>query len=241
MNILSVIPARYASSRFPRKPLAVIGGKPMIQWVYETVVASGVFDHVIVATDHPDIAATVSGFGGVVELTRADHASGTDRVAEVSARHPDFDVVANVQGDQPFVPSETLAALVRPFRDGEHVEMTTVGCPLADEFVGDPNTVKVVCNRRGFALYFSRASIPHYRERHKAPVYHHLGLYAFRRSFLAVYAGLPPTPLEKCEQLEQLRVLEHGYAIRVVPSVGTGVEVNTPADLDQANTRYRTS
>jgi len=213
----------------------------MIQCVYETVAASGVFDHVIVATDHPEIVSTVVGFGGAVELTRADHASGTDRVAEVSARHPEFEIVANVQGDELFVPSETLAALVGPFRDGEDVEMTTVGCPLADEAVGDSNTVKVVCDRRGFALYFSRASIPYYRERHAVPVYHHLGLYAFRRSFLAVYAGLPSTPLEKCEQLEQLRVLEHGYAIRVVPIVGTGVEVNTPADLDRANIRYRTT
>lgn len=235
MNILAVIPARYASQRFPGKPLARIDGRPMIQWVYEATRGSEVFQQVVVATDDERIAEAVRAFGGEVEMTSPRHATGTDRVAEVAARCPEADVVANVQGDQPFVTPEMLRRLVAPYLAGERPDMTTLACEIADSSLeDDPNTVKVVCSRSMRALYFSRASIPHYRERHNAPVYHHLGLYAFRRDFLQTYTTFQPTPLEQCEQLEQLRVLENDGHIRVSLAEKHVLEINTPEDLARA-------
>ncbi len=232
MEILAVIPARYNSQRFPGKPLAKLGDRPTIEWVYQATKQCSVFSEVIVATDSDAIAESVSKFGGKVEMTRSDHLSGTDRVAEVASRHSNVDVVVNVQGDQPFVTAKMLTQLVSPYLTGENPEMTTLACPLErEEAYADPNTVKVICDRNQNALYFSRAPIPYYRYQHQAPVYHHLGLYAFRRDFLKTYAQLSPTPLEQCEALEQLRVLEHGYRIRVCPTSTATLEVNTPNDL----------
>ncbi|WP_017663309.1 3-deoxy-manno-octulosonate cytidylyltransferase [Baaleninema simplex] len=235
MKILAVIPARYQSQRFPGKPLVRLGERPMVQWVYEAACQCPLFDRVVVATDNDKIADCVREFGGRVEMTRDDHLTGTDRVAEVAERYPEMEVVANVQGDQPFVTPQSLSQLLDPYLQGETPEMTTLGCPLDSEAdYRDPNTVKVLCDVRGHALYFSRAPIPYYRNRGSAPVYHHLGLYAFRQDFLAEYAKLTPTPLEQCEGLEQLRVLEHGYAIRVCQTEKAAIEINTPDDLDKA-------
>ncbi|MGC9502632.1 3-deoxy-manno-octulosonate cytidylyltransferase [Baaleninema sp.] len=235
MKILAVIPARYQSQRFPGKPLVRLGERPMVQWVYEAACQCSLFDRVVVATDNDKIADCVREFGGNVEMTRDDHPSGTDRVAEVAERYRDMEVVANVQGDQPFVTPESLVHLLEPYVRGEMPEMTTLGCPLeSDGDYQDANTVKVVCDVGGHALYFSRAPIPYYRNRGVAPVYHHLGLYAFRQDFLAEYAKLTPTPLEQCEGLEQLRVLEHGYAIRVCQTEKAAIEINTPEDLEKA-------
>ncbi len=235
MNILAVIPARYGSQRFPGKPLHNLGGRPMIQWVYEAASRSPVFSEVIVATDDQRIYDCVKRFGGQVRMTRADHPSGSDRVAEVAKDFPQAEVVVNVQGDQPFVRSENLSLLVAPYLAGESPEMTTLACLLATpDALKDPNTVKVILNQKLQAIYFSRASIPYFRQQRPAPVYHHLGLYAFRRDFLDVYTTLTPTPLEECEQLEQLRVLENGYTIRVNIAQKPDIEVNTPADLVHA-------
>lgn len=236
MDILAVIPARYNSSRFPGKPLAMIGNRPMIERVYTAAKSCAHFQKVIVATDNQLIADCVEGFGGEVAMTSSEHTTGTDRVAEVAARYPHIDAVANVQGDQPFVTAEMLTELVRPYLDGELPSMTTLACPL-DPQLGytDPNTVKVLCDRASNALYFSRAPIPYFRNPGFAPVYHHIGLYAFERSFLAQYAQLEPTPLEACEALEQLRVLEHGFTIRVCLTNQAVLEVNTPEDLHKAN------
>jgi 3-deoxy-manno-octulosonate cytidylyltransferase (CMP-KDO synthetase) len=235
MQILAVIPARYASQRFPGKPLAMIGERPMVQWVYEAAKRTPVFSNVVVATDNESIAACVRGFGGAVEMTRSDHATGTDRVAEVAQRYAEMQVVVNVQGDQPFVTPDMLTRLVAPYVEGASPEMTTLACPL-DPATGytDPNVVKVVCDRHGRALYFSRAPIPYYRQAGPAPVFHHLGLYAFRRDFLLHYAQLAPTPLEHAEALEQLRVLEHGYTIVVCQTPTSVLEINTPEELVQA-------
>jgi 3-deoxy-manno-octulosonate cytidylyltransferase (CMP-KDO synthetase) len=235
MQILAVIPARYASQRFPGKPLAMIGERPMVQWVYEAAKRTPVFSTVVVATDNETIAACVRGFGGAVEMTRGDHATGTDRVAEVAQRYAEMQVVVNVQGDQPFVTPDMLTRLVAPYVEGASPEMTTLACPL-DPATGytDPNVVKVVCDRHGRALYFSRAPIPYYRQAGPAPVFHHLGLYAFRRDFLLHYAQLAPTPLEHAEALEQLRVLEHGYTIVVCQTPTSVLEINTPEELAQA-------
>ncbi len=235
MKILAVIPARYRSQRFPGKPLAMIGDRPMVQWVYEAASSCPVFERVVVATDSEKIAECVDGFGGKVEMTRSDHPTGTDRVAEVAQRYPEMEAIANVQGDQPFVTAQMLAQLVSPYLRGESPEMTTLACPLdMDTGYADPHVVKVICDRVGRALYFSRAPIPYYRNSIEAPVFQHLGLYAFRRDFLTKYAQLTPTPLEQCEGLEQLRVLEHGFAIRVCQTEKAVLEINTPEDLAKA-------
>ncbi|GAP97605.1 3-deoxy-manno-octulosonate cytidylyltransferase [Leptolyngbya sp. NIES-2104] len=232
MQILAVIPARYDSVRFPGKPLVKIGDRPMVQCVYEAAQRCSAFTKVVVATDSEKIADCVRSFGGVVEMTRSDHATGTDRVAEVAERYPEMIAIANVQGDQPFATPEMLTQLVSPYLRGELPEMTTLACPLNSETgYADPNVVKVICDRHDQALYFSRAAIPYLRNPGAVPVYHHLGLYAFSRDFLAHYAKLTPTPLEQCEGLEQLRVLEHGYRITVCQTAIAVPEINTPEDL----------
>ena len=236
MQILAVIPARYDSQRFPGKVLVKIGDRPMVQRVYEAAKSCPDFSKVIVATDSQLVADCVLQFGGEVEMTRSDHTTGTDRVAEVAERYPEMIAVANVQGDQPFVTPQMLSQLISPYLRGELPDMTTLACPLdlkAD--YPDPNTVKVICDRNGNALYFSRAPIPYFRNSVEVPVFHHLGLYAFRQDFLAKYAQLEPTPLEQCEALEQLRVLEHGFEIRVCQTEKATVEINTPEDLIKAN------
>ena len=234
MKILAVIPARYDSQRLAGKVLALIGDKPMVQWVYEAAASSNIFTKVVVATDSQQVVDRVKTFGGEVELTSSEHTTGTDRVAEVAARYPEFSVVVNVQGDQPFVTPQMLSELVMPYLEGEQPEMTTLACPLDRDAYNDPNSVKVLCGQKHQALYFSRSPIPFYRNQVKVPVYHHLGLYAFRQDFLETYTQLPATPIEQCEGLEQLRVLEHGYTIRVCQTAKAVVEVNTAEDLIKA-------
>ncbi|NEP22333.1 MULTISPECIES: 3-deoxy-manno-octulosonate cytidylyltransferase [unclassified Moorena] len=237
MKILAVIPARYGSQRFPGKPLVKIGDKPMVQRVYEAAKCCPDFGKVVVATDDQRIVDCVQQFGGVVEMTRSDHETGTDRVAEVAERYPEMVAVANVQGDQPFVTPQMLTQLVSPYLKGDSPEMTTLACPLNFESgYSDPHTVKVLCDQHSHALYFSRSQIPYLRNHGKSlPVYHHLGLYAFDRRFLAQYAQLSATPFEQCEALEQLRVLEHGFQIRVCLTQKAVLEINTPEDLAKAN------
>lgn len=238
MEILGVIPARMGAVRFPGKPLADLAGRPLVQWVYEAASSASVLDRVVVATPDVAIIEAVEAFGGEAVLTDDGHATGTDRVAEVAATTT-ADVVVNVQGDQPFVTSEMIRQLVAPFAgeaaDKADLVMTTLGAPLhpADR-LADSNIVKVVCDLRGNALYFSRSAIPHRCQLVDAPVLHHLGLYAFARPFLAAYRKLPSTPLERCEGLEQLRALEHGFRIRVCPTDVPAIEVNTPEDLADA-------
>jgi 3-deoxy-manno-octulosonate cytidylyltransferase (CMP-KDO synthetase) len=237
-KILAVVPAREAAKRFPGKPLADLRGRPLVQWVYEAAKRCPAFDAVVVATDSERIAEAVRGFGGEVELTRDDHASGTDRVAEVAERRPGHDVVVNVQGDQPFATPEMLTALVQPYLDGETPAMTTLACPLdTREAWDDPNVVKVVRDLDGNALYFSRSSIPHSRDGGPYEgALHHLGLYAFTRDTVLRFPSLAPTPLEAEERLEQLRALEHGVRIRVALTDRPALEINTPDDLERANT-----
>jgi 3-deoxy-manno-octulosonate cytidylyltransferase (CMP-KDO synthetase) len=236
MKILAVIPARYNSQRFPGKVLVKIGDRPMVQCVYEAAKSCRDFSKVVVATDSQLVADCVRQFGGEVEMTRSDHTTGTDRVAEVAERYPEMTAVANVQGDQPFVTPQMLSQLIAPYLQGESPDMTTLACPLnLKTGHQDPNTVKVLCDRHDRALYFSRAAIPYFRNSGAVPVFHHLGLYAFRQDFLAKYARLTPTPLEECEALEQLRVLEHGFEIRVCQTETASLEINTPEDLIKAN------
>jgi 3-deoxy-manno-octulosonate cytidylyltransferase (CMP-KDO synthetase) len=240
--ILAVIPAREAARRFPGKPLADLAGRPLVQWVYEAAASCPSFREVIVATESETIAERVRGFGGRVEMTSPDHPSGTDRVAEVAERHPEAAVVANVQGDQPFATPEMLTALVAPYRAGETPQMTTLACPLVDlAWWEDPNVVKVVRGVDGYALYFSRSSIPHGAADEGSVVrpLHHLGLYAFTRETVLRFPSLPPTPLEHQERLEQLRALEHGIRIKVCDTDRPVMEVNTPEDLEAAEELMR--
>lgn len=235
MKILAVIPARYDSQRLPGKVLSKIDDRPMVQWVYEAAQSCPDFAQVVVATDSEIVADCVAKFGGKVEMTSSEHSTGTDRVAEVAKRYPEMTAVANVQGDQPFVTPEILSQLISPYLRGESPEMTTVACPLdMDTGYNDPNTVKVLCDQRNCAIYFSRSPIPYFRNPVKVPVFHHLGLYAFRQDFLEQYTQLKPTPIEACEGLEQLRAIEHGFAIQVCLIEKALMEVNTSDELLQA-------
>jgi 3-deoxy-manno-octulosonate cytidylyltransferase (CMP-KDO synthetase) len=235
-HTVAVIPARYASTRFPGKPLADVAGRPMIEHVYRRAAAARNVDAVIVATDDRRIADAVTRFGGDVRLTSADHLTGTDRLAEV-ASDLDCDLVVNVQGDEPMIEPDAIDAAIEPFRDDLALRMSTVCTRLPHgtaQRIDDPNVVKVVTDRRGFALYFSRSPIPHRRGPLDAGAgpFKHLGLYVYRREFLLQIAALAPTPLERSESLEQLRVLENGFAIRVVETKHDSIGVDTPEDLD---------
>lgn len=242
MKTAIVIPARYASSRLPAKPLLRETGKYLIQHVYERACESRA-DTAIVATDDQRIFDAVKSFGGNVVMTRDDHPSGTDRVAEV-AEQLDADIIVNVQGDEPMIEPSTLDLLSRLLERDHEAQMATLATPIASaELWRDPNCVKVVCDKRGGALYFSRSPIPFVRD--GLPDFtskrflQHLGLYAYRREFLLKLAKLPPEPLEITEKLEQLRVLALGERIQVgvVPSAHRGVD--TPADYQRFVDSYR--
>lgn len=209
----------------------------MIEHVYRRAAAARNVDAVIVATDDPRIVETVTRFGGDVRLTRADHLTGTDRLAEIAAAL-DCDLVVNVQGDEPLIEPDTIDAAIEAFREDATLPMSTVctRLPQTDRHaIDDPNVVKVVMDRRGFALYFSRSSVPHRRgpQDSGAGPFKHLGLYVYRREFLLQIAALEPTPLERSESLEQLRVLENGFAIKVIETKHDSIGVDTPADLDR--------
>jgi 3-deoxy-manno-octulosonate cytidylyltransferase (CMP-KDO synthetase) len=229
-----------ASSRLPGKPLALIEGQPMIRWVWEAVRAVPAIGEACVATDSDEVRQAVEAFGGRAVMTRSDHKSGTDRVAEV-ARHLGADVVLNVQGDEPLMRPDVLAALVHGFT--RERPPGTAGCPMGTLVAPvadpaetmDPGRAKVVCRRDGRALYFSRSPIPYDRDRRGGvKVYKHIGVYAFRRDFLLEFASLPASELELAEQLEQLRALENGHDIMTVPVCYDGFGVDTPEDLERA-------
>jgi 3-deoxy-manno-octulosonate cytidylyltransferase (CMP-KDO synthetase) len=231
-----VIPARYESSRFPGKPLALIAGKPMIEHVYRRAEAAPRVSRVIVATDDVRIAEAVAAFGGEAIMTSADHSTGTDRLAEV-ARTLDCEIVVNVQGDEPLIAPAMIEQVITPLAGDSAAMMSSLRTRLTSlaEYL-DPNVVKVVVDRQDVALYFSRAPIPHARgvEGATAPpdsAWRHVGLYAYRRAFLTLLSTLPPTPLEVTERLEQLRALEHGYRIVVPETTHRSIGVDTPSDL----------
>jgi 3-deoxy-manno-octulosonate cytidylyltransferase (CMP-KDO synthetase) len=235
MKIICVIPSRISSTRLPRKPLLPIQGKPMIQWVYENALRCDLLDDVVVATDSHEIADVILNIGGKVVMTDPDIPTGSERAAAVAEQYDDVDVVINLQGDEPFIKPSMLEQLVAPYLAGETPDMTTLANPLDFETeYRDAGAVKVITDLHGNALYFSRAPIPYFRAQTKAPVYHHMGLYAFRYDFLQLYRTLPQTPLEKAELLEQLRVLEHGYRIRVCLTDEKTLEINTPEEYELA-------
>jgi 3-deoxy-manno-octulosonate cytidylyltransferase (CMP-KDO synthetase) len=240
VKVVALIPARYGSTRFPGKPLALLRGKPMIQHVYEQTLQVRGLDRVLVATDDERIARAVTAFAGEVVMTRSDHPTGTDRLAEVAAGLT-AEIIVNVQGDLPFFPpimvEDALAALTR----AADAVMSTVKTPITTlEEWHNPNVVKVVTDRNGYALYFSRSPIPFYRDQsglrgQKDMLgYRHIGLYVYQRDFLLTFTRLPPAPLEEAEKLEQLRALEWGYRISVSETAQPTVEVDTPEDLRRA-------
>ncbi len=239
MKFMAIIPARYASTRFPGKPLAVLGGKTVIQRVYEQV--SSVLSEVYVATDDQRIYDCVEGFGGKAVMTREDHKSGTDRIEEaVEKIGTDADVIINVQGDEPFIQPSQVETLMHLF-DASETQIGTLGKLFESmEAVENPNSPKIVTDNRGFALYFSRSVIPYIRgiERNdwfgQYPFLKHLGIYAYRREVLAEVTRLPQSSLEKAESLEQLRWLQNGYRIRVGLTDVETIGIDTPEDLQRA-------
>lgn len=240
---VAIIPARYASERLPGKPLADIGGKPMIQHVYERASRARLLDAVCVATDDERIAAAVRAFGGTAILTPADIRSGSDRVARAAQSLEDAGIIVNVQGDEPLIDPGMIDEAVEPLlRDRSLDAATLVRQVQAAEELMNPAIPKVVLDREGFCLYFSRSPIPFVRDipadcwHSSATFFKHIGLYVYRRAFLLTYASLPQTPLERAEKLEQLRILEHGYRIKGVVTVHDSVPVDTSEDLDRVRT-----
>jgi 3-deoxy-manno-octulosonate cytidylyltransferase (CMP-KDO synthetase) len=250
MKITAVIPARYASTRFPGKALADIGGKPMIQHVYERTCKASLVSRVIVATDDPRIADAVSLAGGEAIMTSTSHETGTDRLAEVVSGL-DTDLVVNVQGDEPLIDPAMIDQAIEPFLSCPDLRMGTLKTRVRclHDFLS-PNVVKVVTDAVGNALYFSRSPLPFFRDKWqdlkdesfasgKLLCFKHVGLYVYRRDFLLEFAAMPPTFLEISEKLEQLRAIENGVPIRVVETEFTSIGVDTPDDLVKAQERYR--
>jgi 3-deoxy-manno-octulosonate cytidylyltransferase (CMP-KDO synthetase) len=236
---VAVIPARFASTRLPGKALAEIGGVPMIVRVWRQTRKAQLLSRVIVATDDERISRAVRDAGGEVEMTASSHATGTDRIAEV-ARRISAPIYINVQGDQPFVSPADIDALVEAMQREPELMMATLGTPIAglDEWK-NPNKVKIVCDRQGYALYFSRSPIPFLRDAAGVPpgAMRHVAIYGYRRDFLLHFDELEQGRLEKTEKLEQLRAMEHGYRIRVIASSAASLEVDTPEDLALAINR----
>ena len=261
MSAIVIIPARFASTRFPGKPLALLKGLPVIQHVYQHAMRSSLADDVVVATDSRMIFENILSFGGKAVMTRGDHASGTDRIAEV-ANSMNYDIIVNVQGDEPLIEPEMIDDVISVL-DDPRASMGTLAVRIKDQReIFDPNVVKVVFNRDGFAFYFSRAPIPYHRELFSAKarkcgssdapgrdefhpselpnfqasellMFKHIGVYSYRRAVLAQLSELPESGLENIEKLEQLRALEHGFTIKIKETVHETFGVDTPEDLER--------
>jgi 3-deoxy-manno-octulosonate cytidylyltransferase (CMP-KDO synthetase) len=232
-SVLAIIPARYHSTRLPGKALLDIGGRPMIEHVYRRACAARSIDGVVVATDDDRIAAAVEQFGGAALLTSSAHPSATDRLAELAATMA-CGIVVNVQGDEPMLDPRVIDDTVAVMQAAKTIEMATAARPLHAGELANPHVVKVVTDQAGFALYFSRAPIPYARDSAAEGISRaHIGLYVYRRDVLLRLAHLPPTPLERAEALEQLRALEHGIRIKVVPTTYQSVGVDTTEDLER--------
>lgn len=236
MKVAAFIPARYGSTRLDGKPLADIGGKPMVQWVYERASKARLVGSVTVATDDERVLKAVEAFGGTAVMTSPLHKSGTDRIAEAAAG-VEADVIVNIQGDEPMIEPGMIDAAIEPILNDAALLVSTLKTRIIDEEEYlDPHSVKVATDSNGFALYFSRSPIPYSRKPFKdlspAP-YKHIGLYVYRRDFLFVFSGLAHTALEDAEGLEQLRALESGFSIKVVETPFNPASVDTPEDLER--------
>ncbi|HAO94357.1 MAG: 3-deoxy-manno-octulosonate cytidylyltransferase [Deltaproteobacteria bacterium GWB2_55_19] len=243
MRVEAFIPARYGSTRLEGKPLADIAGKPMIQRVYEMAKEARLVDSVTVATDDKRIADAVASFGGRVVMTSASHRSGTDRIAEAAGRS-EAAIIVNVQGDEPLIDPGLIDSAVRPMLEDPSIVLCTLKTRITDEeeFL-NPNAVKVVTDRDGYALYFSRSPVPFSKRpfEERAPAYKHIGLYVYRKGFLLEFSRMKPTPLEDSESLEQLRALENGRRIKVIEVYYNPVSVDTAEDLEKVREIFRAS
>lgn len=233
MKAVVIIPARMGATRFPGKPLIDLCGKPMIQWVYERASKAKGVSRVMVATCDQEIIDAVTAFGGEAVMTSEAHRSGTDRLAE-AATDINADVIVNVQGDEPLIDPASIEKALEPCALDSSVLMTSLMAPITPDLAKDPNLVKVVVSNDNYALYFSRSPIPYERKPlEDRPIYGHVGLYAYTKDFLLTFSSLEPTPLEKAESLEQLRVLEHGYRIKMVEVADRPLGVDTWGDLER--------
>jgi 3-deoxy-manno-octulosonate cytidylyltransferase (CMP-KDO synthetase) len=235
MKIFALIPARYGSTRFPGKPLALISGKPMIQHVYQCAASCPDISDVWVTTDDERISQCINDFGGKAIITNPDHCSGTDRIAEAAQKLEiqDDDLIVNIQGDQPLFQPSVISDLIAPFRGNRDIRMGTLKFGITQKHdVENPNVVKVVTDHDDFAIYFSRYPIPFFRDS-KSPTFHykHIGIYAYRKDFLIAFSRLPEGRLEAAESLEQLRALENGFKIKVVETKSNSLEVDRPDDI----------
>jgi 3-deoxy-manno-octulosonate cytidylyltransferase (CMP-KDO synthetase) len=252
MTISAIIPARYNSTRFPGKPLALILGKTMIRHVYERVQRSKYVNEVIVATDDERILSEVESFGGKARMTSPHHPSGTDRVAEVARELP-FEIIVNVQGDEPLIDPQIVDLAIETIINNPYIPVVTLKTEISEPWeLTDPNVVKVVTDKSDFALYFSRSPIPFIRDswseplkidsiKNKGPFFKHIGLYVYRRDFLILFSSMKPSTLEILERLEQLRILENGYKIKVVKTDFNSIGVDTPEDLRRVELLMRGS
>ena len=244
MHVVAIIPARYASTRLNGKPLLNIAGKPMIQWVYERAKKAKLTNDVIAATDDKRVFDAVRYFGGTAVMTSPEHRTGTDRIAE-AADGLNVDIIVNVQGDEPLIEPEMIDEAIRPLTNDSEIVAATLKTKIRDEAeLNNPNVVKVVTDKNDFALYFSRLPVPYHRDEWKDlkhltvhgsrfTVFKHIGLYVYRKDFLLKFAKMKPTPLEEAEKLEQLRVLENGYKIKVVETEHDSIGVDTEEDLEK--------
>jgi len=231
-KILGVIPARFASSRFPGKVLSAIASKTMLERVYERASQSRYLTSTIIATDDERIYKVARDFGARARMTRADHESGTDRVAEIASAEEDAHIVVNIQGDEPLIDPAAIDAAILPLVHDSDIAMGTLKKKIENPHeIDDPNVVKVVTDLAGDAIYFSRCPIPYYRDGLPGDHYKHIGLYVYRRDFLLAYSSLTVGPLERSERLEQLRAIENGFRIRVVETEYESIGVDTPEDL----------
>jgi len=233
MNIVAVIPARYSATRFPGKLMQMLGKKPIIRHVYDNTVATGLFTDVFVVTDNDLIYKEINGNGGQAIMSKKEHDSGSDRIAEAVAEM-NVDVIVNVQGDEPFIKKEPLEKLVRLFNDPD-VQVASLMRKISKEEAGNPNNVKVVTDRSGYALYFSRSIIPYQRdEKTEVRYFLHIGVYAYKKNMLMNFTKWPQSSLEKIEKLEQLRYLENGVKIKMTETDYNNIAIDTPEDLEKA-------
>lgn len=237
-----MIPARYAASRFPAKLMQDLGGKPVIVRTYKAARDTQLFDAVYVVTDSPIIFDAITEAGGLAIMSKKEHECGSDRIAE-AVTDMDVDIVVNVQGDEPFTERESLAKVLQVFDEDpeKEIDLASLMTPLTDwDEINNPNTVKVIVDQRNFALYFSRAAIPYPRAQDTGVVYYkHKGIYAFRKRALMDFQRLPMLPLEATEKIEAIRYLEYGKKIKMVPTRITGIEIDTPEDLERAKKAWK--
>ena len=233
MKFLGVIPSRYASTRLEGKPLKDICGHTMIEWVYKRTKLSNL-DEVVVATDDERIYKEVERFGGKAILTSKEHENGTSRIAEVCTKYEDYDVIVNVQGDEPLIEPEMINSIINSFKEDDTISMSTLKYKIDSiEEIENLNYVKVITDKKGYALYFSRSVIPYPRKLDIQNYYKHVGIYGYKRDFVVEYAKMEPTPLELSESLEQLRALENGYRIKVIETPYKIIGVDTQEELEK--------